>query len=58
MSKIISQRMFILTDAGNNNNKFWEATLHENGDCLCRWGRVGADGQSKTFAGIGSHGME
>ena len=58
MSAITEQRMFVLTDAGNNNNKFWEATLYDNGDCLCRWGRVGADGQSKTFNGIGKHGLE
>ena len=58
MSTITEQRMLVLTDAVANNNKFWEATLHDNGDCLCRWGRVGADGQSKMFAGIGKHGME
>lgn len=58
MSKILEQRMFVLTDAVANNNKFWEATLYENHDVFCRWGRVGADGQSKTFPGIGKHGME
>lgn len=58
MSNILEQRMFVLTDAVANNNKFWEATLHNNQDVFCRWGRVGADGQSKTFPGIGKHGME
>lgn len=58
MSNIIEQRMFVLTDAVANNNKFWEATLYDTHDVFCRWGRVGADGQSKTFAGIGKNGME
>ncbi len=58
MSTIVEQRMFVLTDAGNNNNKFWEATLYDNGDALFRWGRVGADGQSKPFPGIGKSGLE
>lgn len=35
MSKIISTNVH--SDRCNNNNKFWEATLRENGDCLCRW---------------------
>ena len=58
MSTTVEQHMFVLTDATNNNNKFWEATLYDNNDCLCRWGRVGADGQSKMFNGIGKYGME
>ncbi len=58
MSNVTEQRMFVLTDATNNNNKFWEATLYDNNDCLCRWGRVGADGQQKMFNSIGKHGME
>lgn len=58
MSTIIEQRMLVLTSAAANNNKFWEATLYDNGDCLCRWGRHGSDGQSKTFAGLGKHGMD
>ena len=58
MSNVVEQRMFVLTDATNNNNKFWEATLYDNNDCMCRWGRVGADGQSKLFAGLSKHGME
>ncbi len=58
MSNILEQRMLVLTDAVANNNKFWEATLYDNHDVHCRWGRVGADGQSKTFPGIGKGGME
>jgi len=54
---IAEKQMFVLTDAFNNNNKFWEATLFENGDCQCRWGRIGTDGQSKTFFGIGVDGV-
>jgi poly [ADP-ribose] polymerase len=45
----------IKTDADANNNKFWEAVLDPNGDkVMCRWGRVGANGQRKTFNG-GQH---
>lgn len=58
MSNIVEQRMFVLTDATNNNNKFWEATLYDNNDCNFRWGRVGADGQQKMQSGAGKHGME
>jgi len=45
--------MFVKTDARANNNKFWEVTLYDNDDVFCRWGRVGATGQSKTFAASG-----
>lgn len=50
---IKDQAMLIFTDAKNNNNKFYELILHEDGTLNCRWGRVGAAGQSKQ-----SHGGE
>jgi len=53
MATIVSKRMLVLTSVEDNNNKFWEATLFDTNDVLCRWGRVGADGQSKTFPGVG-----
>lgn len=38
---------YILTDAINNNNKFWEYEISGN-TITYRWGRVGTTGQSKT----------
>lgn len=48
------QTMLIFTDAKNNNNKFYEAVLEDDGTVRFRWGRVGADGQSKVSNG-GKH---
>lgn len=45
----IKQEMFVLTDAGNNNNKFWEVTLHDDDRVTSRYGRVGASGASNTL---------
>lgn len=53
MTNIVSKQMFVKTDARANNNKFWEVTLYDNDDVYCRWGRVGATGQSKTFPASG-----
>ena len=47
----VSRVMMIKTDANANNNKFWEAVLHNDNSVRCRWGRVGANGQTKTFSG-------
>jgi poly [ADP-ribose] polymerase len=47
----IAKFMLIKTEADANSNKFWEAVLHEDDQVYCRWGRVGANGQSKTFGG-------
>lgn len=59
MSNIIEQRMFVLTDAGeNNSNKFWEATLYDNHEVVCRWGRTGVTSQSKNFPNMGKSAME
>jgi len=53
MANVISTRMLVLTSVEDNNNKFWEATLYDNDDVKTRWGRVGVEGQSKTFSGVG-----
>ena len=53
MSNVVSKQIFVKTDAKNNNNKFWEVILYDNDDVHCRWGRVGATGQSKSFPGSG-----
>lgn len=47
----VKRFMFIKADADANNNKFWSAELHSDDSVFCRWGRVGANGQSKTFYG-------
>lgn len=46
---IVKQEMFVLTNAGNNNNKFWEITLLEDGAVKSRYGRVGSAGASNTL---------
>jgi poly [ADP-ribose] polymerase len=48
---IVRQVMLIKVDSEENNNKFWEGIVHDNGTVDCRWGRVGADGQRKSFGG-------
>ena len=45
--------MLVQTNIQENANKFWEGTLMPNNDVVCRWGRVGSAGQSKTFPGAG-----
>ena len=48
---IQEKAMLIYTDAKNNNNKFYELILHEDGTLNLRWGRVDSAGQSKTTSG-------
>lgn len=45
----IAERMFILTDAKNNNNKFWAISMNEAGVVTTRNGRVGSKGQSRVI---------
>jgi len=40
---------YILSDAGNNNNKFWNISIDSNNVVTTHWGRVGDSGQSKSF---------
>lgn len=47
-----SYEMLIFTDAKENNNKFYELVLEEDGQTVvAKWGRVGAGSQSKTYTG-------
>jgi poly [ADP-ribose] polymerase len=48
---VVRQVMLIKVDSDANNNKFWEGILNDSGMVDCRWGRVGADGQRKSFGG-------
>ena len=44
--------MLIMVNSGENNNKFYELELKDNGDVHKRWGRVGTAGSSSiTFGG-------
>lgn len=42
-------RMYIITDARANNNKFWEVSIDEAGQVNSRYGRVGAKGTSRLL---------
>lgn len=47
------QTMLILTDAKNNNNKFYEVILNDDDSIKTRYGRVGAAGVSgSSFGGL------
>ena len=48
-SEVVKQEMFVKTDAKENNNKFWEITLHDDGSVHTRNGRVGSAGQSHVL---------
>ena len=48
---VVKEARYILTNIENNNNKFWNITLFDDGSCETRWGRVGEDGQRKVFSG-------
>ena len=45
----VEKKMFVCTDAENNNNKFWAYEYDTvSNQCTVRFGRVGEAGQSKT----------
>lgn len=41
MTQVVEHRKFVCTDAANNNNKFWEYFLHDDGTVKVKYGRVG-----------------
>ena len=47
MSKVTEHKKFILTDASENNNKFWEYQIFDDDSLVIKWGRVGTTGQQK-----------
>lgn len=47
MSNIVEQKKFVLTDANENNNKFWQYVIYDDNSLEIKWGRVGTTGQSK-----------
>lgn len=42
MAKVVEHRMFVCSDADNNNNKFWEYFWHDDGSFIAKYGRVGS----------------
>jgi poly [ADP-ribose] polymerase len=46
---VAETRMYVLTDAKANNNKFWEVTIDETGNVSTRNGRVGTKGTSRKL---------
>lgn len=58
MAAVTEYRKFSLTNLGNNNNKFWNVTLFDNGDVQSVWGRQGDPGQTKTWPGASRSFME
>jgi poly [ADP-ribose] polymerase len=55
---VVEHRKFSCTKLGNNNNKYWNVTLYDNGDVMSEWGRQGKTKQSKTWPGVGRSFME
>ena len=54
MPNVVEEIRLILVEAVSNNNKWWTGRLFDNGDVITLWGRVGYDGDSKTFPGAGA----
>ena len=55
-NKLVRQvEMINVTDG---HNKVWLASLYDNGDVTCEWGRIGNGLQSKTFKKVGSDYLE
>lgn len=57
MKSVATTRMFVKTDVGANNNKFWEITIDAAGTVSTRNGRVGSAGQKRAL-GQGERLME
>lgn len=41
MAKVVEHKKYVCTDALNNNNKFWEYFLYDDGTVAVKYGRVG-----------------
>lgn len=41
MAKVVEHKKYVCTDALNNNNKFWEYFVHDDGSVIVKYGRVG-----------------
>ena len=60
MPTIVEKHELVCVNLRDNNNKYYNIELHDNGDVLSRWGRVGYgnSSQEKLYPGIGRYGME
>jgi len=58
MANVVEHRKFSLTNLGNNNNKFWNVTLYDNGDVVSHWGRQGDPPRETPWHGVGRAFME
>lgn len=58
MGNVVDEKKFSLTNLGNNNNKYWNVTLYDDGDVMSEWGRQGKTSQSKTWSGVGRSFMD
>lgn len=41
MAKVVEHKKYVCADALNNNNKFWEYFLHDDGSVIVKYGRIG-----------------
>jgi predicted DNA-binding WGR domain protein len=46
---VVKDARYVLTNIAGNNNKFWNIKLYSDGSCETHWGRVGEEGQRKSF---------
>ena len=53
MATVVEEIRLILTEVGENKNKFWHGLLFDDGSVRTEWGRVGYNKQSKDFPGAG-----
>lgn len=56
MAEVIREDRYIMANITNNNNKFWDIELRDDGSVLCKWGRVGESGDclEKNFGNVGA----
>ncbi len=50
MATMIKTETYVKSDVNNNNNKFWKIEIYSDWSIVTRWGRVGDDGDSKTYS--------
>lgn len=51
---VLETATLTLTNISGNNNKFWKYTVHDDGNVVFEWGRIGYAGDSTT-KNFGSH---
>ena len=51
MATPVETARYIFADLSNNNNKYWNGTLFDDGNWTAEWGRVGESPASGTWSG-------